>query len=184
MKPQQSVGVVGPTDVLLVEKTAGLSAGTLKNAAREVGVFLAEQSLGMVCVPVKGVPLWALEAYKQAGGNNSLALWPGRSEPLENGKETKPGNPELADRRRDDLAWGEGPFELAKSSDCLVSLGLSCGTMVEMIATKWMKGCPVLLVRSLMTGIPDEIAAELNLRYSASVESLKQDVLALLRQKN
>jgi hypothetical protein len=31
-----------------------------------------------------------------------------------------------------------------------------------------------------MTGIPDEIAAELDIRYSDSVESLKQNILNLL----
>ena len=180
MTQPKCVGIVGPTNVPLMEEKAGLSPGTLERAAREIGAFLAGRSLGMVCVPVKGVPLWALEAYKQSGGENSLALWPGLTDQFDPDTQTTPGNPKLADEMREDLTWGEEPFELAKISDCLISIGLSCGTMVEMIATKWMKGRPVLTVAPLMTGIPDEIAAELDIRYSDSVASLKQDILNLL----
>jgi hypothetical protein len=175
--PPNRVGVVGPTNVPLMEKKAGLLPGTLENAAREVGAFLAAQSLGMVCIPVNGVPLWALEAYKAAGGNDSLALWPGRSDPIENGIELKTGNPALADRMRDDVKLGEAPFELAKCSGCLVSIGLSCGTMLEIIATKWMGRRPVFWVDALISGFPDEIAAELDIRHNGSVGFMKQNIL-------
>ena len=167
------VGVVGPTNVALMEEKAGLPSGTLEAVAAEIGGFLAEQSLGMVCVPVKGVPLWALEGYKRAGGKDALALWPRPSNLAETSQAQTLGSPELADRVRDDLTWGEEPFELARVSDCLVALGLSCGTMIEMVATKWIKNTPVLAVRSLMTGIPAEIAVELDLRFCDTVDSLK-----------
>ena len=169
----QCVGIIGPTNVALMEEKAGLPSGTLKAAADEIGVFLAEQSLGMVCVPIKGVPLLALEGYKRAGGKDSLALWPRSPDMAESSTAQTQGKPELADRVRDDLTWGDEPFELARISDCLVALGLSCGTMIEMVATKWIKNTPVLAVRSLMTGIPAEVAAELDLRFCDGVESLK-----------
>jgi hypothetical protein len=169
----QCVGIIGPTNVALMEEMAGLPSGKLESVAGEIGGFLAEQSLGMVCVPVKGVPLWALEGYKRAGGKDSLALWPRPSNAAETSQAQTLGSPELADRVRDDLTWGEEPFELARICDCLVVLGLSCGTMIEMVATKWIKNTPVLAVRSLMTGIPAEIAAELDLRFCDTVDSLK-----------
>ena len=169
----QCVGIIGPTNVALMEEKAGLPSGTLKAAADEIGVFLAEQSLGMVCVPLKGVPLWALEGYKRTGGEDALALWPRPPDAAEISQAQARGRPELADRVRDDLTWGEEPFELARISGCLVALGLSCGTMIEMVATKWIKNTPVLAVSSLMTGIPAEIAAELDHRSCDSVESLK-----------
>lgn len=174
------VGIVGPTSVELIERQVGLSTGTLERAATEIGAFLAEQSLGMVCVPVKGVPLWALEAYKRAGGMNSFALWPSFSEQPESSKQTSRGNPELADRMRDDLTWGEEPFELAKASDCLVAIGLSCGTMIEVAVTKWIKQKPVFVVTSLITQIPAEFACELDLRYCDDIDSLKRGVVDLL----
>jgi hypothetical protein len=167
------VGIIGPTNPALMEERAGLVSGTLEAAAAEIGVFLADQSLGMVCVPLKGVPLWALESYKRAGGKDALALWPRPSSVAETSQAQSQGCPELAHRVRDDLTWGEEPFELARISDCLVAIGLSCGTMIEMVATKWIKNTPVLAVRSLMTGIPSEIAAELDLRCCDSVDTLK-----------
>jgi hypothetical protein len=169
----QRIGIIGPTNAALMEEKAGLPSGTLKAAAYEIGAFLADQSLCMVCVPVKGIPLWALESYKRAGGKDALALWPRPSSVAETSQAQSQGRPELAHRVRDDLTWGEEPFELARISDCLVVLGLSCGTMIEMVATKWIKNTPVLAVRSLMTGIPAEIATELDLRCCDSVDTLK-----------
>ncbi len=180
MAHTKRVGVVGPTSVSLIEEKIGLSPGTLQNAAGEIGAFLAHESLGMVCVPVTGVPLWTLEAYKQANGRNSLALWPRSPEELESSTDTGRGNPNLADQVRDDLTWGDEPFELAKASDCLVAIGLSCGTIVELAVTKWIKQTPVLVVTSLMTQIPVEIACELDLRYCDDIAALKSTILDLL----
>jgi len=170
----QCVGIIGPTNVALMEQMAGLPSGTLEAAAAEIGVFLAHQSLAMVCVPVKGVPLWVLESYKRAGGKDALALWPTASSVAETSQAQSRGRPELAHRVRDDLTWGEEPFELARISDCLVVLGLSCGTMIEMVATKWIKNTPLLAVSSLMTGIPAEITAELDLKFCDDVDTLKE----------
>lgn len=174
------VGIVGPTNVALIEEKAGLPAGILERAAREIGAFLAAQSLGMACVPVEGVPLWALEGYKETQGTYSLAFWPRMSNEPEGSTDTSRGNPGLADQVRDDLTWGDEPFELAKASDCLAVIGLSCGTMVEMVATKWIKQTPVLVVTSLITQIPVEVACELNLNYCDDIASLKQSITDLL----
>jgi hypothetical protein len=174
------IGIVGPTNTALIEKAAGLSAGALKKTAHEIGAFLAQQSLPMACVPVKGVPLWALEAFHQAGGRDSLALWPRLGDPFEAGTQTTPGKPELAGQMRDDLTWAEEPFELAKICRCMIAIGLSCGTLVEIIATKWMKRRPVFCLSHLITAIPDEIVAELNIRYCDSVARLKQDLSDLM----
>jgi hypothetical protein len=48
--------------------------------------------------------------------------------------------------------------------------------MIEIAATKWIKNTPVLAVRALMTGIPAEIAAELDLRYCDTLTDL-QDII-------
>ena len=180
MSQSKWVGIVGPTNTTLMAETIGLPTGALEEAAREIGAFLAGQSLPLACVPVKGVPLWALEAYHQAGGQDSLALWPGLGDQFEAGTQTTPGKPELAGQMRDNLTWAEEPFELAKICRCIVAIGLSCGTMVEIIATKWMKRRPVLCLSHLMTAVPAEIAAELNIRYCDSVARLKQDLSDLM----
>lgn len=170
------VGIVGPTNTQLVEEKVGLQTGTLESAAREIGAFLAAQSLGIVCAPMQGVALWALEAYKQASGMNSLALWP-RSEGLPEGSTaTGRAKPDLADRVENDLSWGDAPFELAKASGCLAAIGLSCGTIVEIAVTKWIDRMPVFVVNSLMTRIPVEVASELDIRYCNDITDLKRNL--------
>ena len=176
----QRVGIIGPTNPTLMEERAGLVSGTLEAVAGEIGEFLAEKPLAMVCVPLKGVPLWALEGYRLFGGKDALALWPRPGSVAETSQAQSLGRPELAHCVRDDLTWGEEPFELARISDCLVAIGLSCGTMIEMVATKWVKNTPVLVVRSLMTGIPAEIAAELDLRFCDGVDVLKDMICKTL----
>jgi hypothetical protein len=178
MTSSKTAAIIGPTRMSLMEEKAGLSPGAMERAAREMGAFLAEESLGMVCVPVTGVPLTALTAYKAAGGSHSLALWPELTDAVKEKAEATRGNPELADRIRDDLIWKEAPFELARESDCLIAIGLSCGTMLEIIATKFIQRRPVLVLRPLMSGIPEEIAADLDLRYSDSISMLQREVKA------
>ena len=167
------IGVIGPTNATLIENKVGLSDRTLEGATREISTFLAKNSFALACVPARGVGLWALESYKNARGTDSLALTPTFSGQTKDSLDETHRNALMADRVRDDLTWGEEPFELARISDCLVVLGLSCGTMIEMVATKWIKNTPVLAVRSLMTGIPAEIAVELDLRICDTVDSLK-----------
>jgi len=57
------VGVIGPTDVALIESVVPLPTGTLERAARRFGAFLAQHCLDLICVPDRGVALWALESY-------------------------------------------------------------------------------------------------------------------------
>jgi len=84
----------------------------------------------------------------------------------------------LAHRIRNDLTWGEEPFELAKACDCLAALGLSCGTLIEMIATKWLKKPPVFAVASFMSQILVEVFSEIEVSIFDKLEEL-ETVLAV-----
>ena len=59
-------------------------------------------------------------------------------------------------------------------------IGLSCGTLVEAAATKWVGRTPVLAVTSLMTGIPVEIACELDLRTCNDLACLKREIVEIV----
>lgn len=61
------VGVIGPTNAALIERTSGLELGSLEAVARRIGFLLASKGTAMVCVPDRGVGLWALDAYFHAG---------------------------------------------------------------------------------------------------------------------
>jgi hypothetical protein len=53
--------------------------------------------------------------------------------------------------------------------------------MLEMVATKWIGRKPLLVVRSLMTGIPAKIAADLDLQYCDDDDALRDAVPDILR---
>ena len=173
------IGVIGPTNTSLIESKINLPNGTLESAARHLGEFLAENSFALVSVPARGVGFWVLESYEKAGGPDSLALTPYAEEQSKDYADKVRQNASLARRLRDDLTWGAEPFELAKACDCLVALGLSCGTLMEMIATKWLKGPPIFTVASFMSQIPDEVLAEIEVIYFDKLEELENALLRL-----
>ena len=168
------IGVIGPTNAELIERTVGLAEGTLKAASRRLGKFLADNSFGISSVPALGVGLWSMESYLGAGGADALAFAPHAKEQSEEYIERIRKNASSAHRMVDDVTWGEEPFELAKACDCLVVIGLSCGTLIEMIATKWMQGPPVYAVSSLLTAIPAEIRAEIDVVFFEGDDELEQ----------
>jgi hypothetical protein len=173
------IGVIGPTNATLIENKVGLSDGTLEGATREIGTFLAKNSFALACVPARGVGLWALESYKNARGTDSLALTPTFSGQTKDSLDETHRNALMADRVRDDLTWGEEPFELARACDFLVVIGLSCGTLIEIIATKWIKGPAILAVSSFISQIPIEVLSELDIRFCENIQALKAALLEL-----
>ncbi len=175
------IGVICPTNAELIEKTAGLAAGTLEAASRRLGKFLAENSFGISGVPARGVGLWSMESYLEAGGADALAFAPHAKEQSEEYIARIRKNASSAHRVVDDVTWGEEPFELAKACDCLAVIGASCGTFVEMIATKWMQGPPVYAVSSLLTAIPAEILAEIDVAFFEGLDEL-EDAMGRLNQ--
>jgi hypothetical protein len=52
--------------------------------------------------------------------------------------------------------------------------------MVEMAATKWVKETPALVVSSLLTHIPVEVASELDIRYCDNIASLEAEILKIV----
>lgn len=177
MGRNKRIGIIGPTSTDLIEQTVGLAAGTLEQTSREMGAFLAENRFAMVSVPARGVGLWSMESYKEAGGDDALALAPKAAGSATESSDKTRNNARKADQVRDDLTWGDEPVELAKASDFLVVIGLSCGTLMEMVATKWLKAPPLLVDASLITRIPDEVLAELDVRFFENMAALKAYLL-------
>jgi len=173
------IGVIGPTNTSLIENTINLPGGTLESAAGHLGKFLAENSFALASVPARGVGLWVLESYEKAKGPDSLALTPYAAEQSKEYADKVRRNAGLAHRVRDDLTWGDEPFELAKACDCLATLGLSCGTLIEMIATKWLKKPPVFAVASFMSQIPVEVLSEIEVSFFDKLEELENALLTL-----
>ena len=178
------VGVIGPTNVELIESLVPLAPGTLEIAARGIGAFLAKNSMGLVSVPDRGVGLWVLEGYCRSGGNNSLALSPSGADTLDDCKDLTPHHVSMANQVRTDLSWDEAPAQLVRESDCFVCIGLSCGTIIELACTKWIRRFPVLVVDSFMTGLPIEVTSELDVRLTSNIEQTEKLLLELAKESD
>ena len=173
------VGVIGPTNVELIESLVPLAPGTLESAARRMGAFLAHNFMGLVSVPDRGVGFWVLEGYRSSGGENSLALSPTGADTLDNCKDLTPRHVSMADQVRKDLSWEEAPAQMAKEANCFVCIGLSCGTIIELAWTKWIRRIPVLVVESFITGLPIEIMSELDVRLNRNIDETEKLLLEL-----
>jgi hypothetical protein len=170
------VGVIGPTDVALIERVVSLHMGTLERTARRFGVFLAQNCLDLVCVPDRGVALWALESYRESGGNQAFALSPVGADTLDDPRDETPTHTRLAQSVRRDMTWDEAPAEMVRECDCFVCFGLSCGTLVELAWTKWIKQFPVFVMQPYVSGIPIEIASEIDLRLFNTLDDIEDAV--------
>ena len=176
------VGVIGPTNVELIESVVPLPAGTLESAARRIGVFLANNDFGLVSVPDRGVGLWVLEAYRSSGGDNSLALSPSGADTLDNCEEQTPHHVSMASQVRTDLTWEEAPTQMVRESHCFICIGLSCGTIIELASTKWLGRFPVLVVKPFITGLPIEVMSEINVRLTSNIEQTERLLLELAKE--
>jgi len=178
------VGVIGPTNVQLIESVVPLVPGTLETAARRTGAFLAKNSMGLVSVPDRGVGLWVLEGYRSSGGDNSLALSPTGSDTLDNCMDLTRRHVSMANQLRTDLSWEEAPAQMVRESDCFVCIGLSCGTIIELASTKWMGRFPVLVVDSFITGLPIEVTSELDVRLCRNIDQTENLLLELAKESD
>jgi hypothetical protein len=146
-----------------------------------MGVFLANNSMGLVSVPHRGVGLWVLESYWKSGGDNSLALSPTGADTLDDATSQTGSHVFMANRVRRDLSWEEAPAELVRESDCLVCIGLSCGTIIELASTKWIRR-RVLVVEPFITGLPIEVTSELDVRLCTSMDQMEELLIKLTKK--
>jgi len=52
----------------------------------------------------------------------------------------------------------------------LLCIGLSCGTIAEVAWTKWVGNTPVVVIKSLVSGIPPEVEVETDLHWVEDLE--------------
>jgi hypothetical protein len=87
-------------------------------------------------------------------------------------KETSecPKHRHLCDVVIDDLTWTEQFPRICQLAEIMLCIGLSCGTIGEIVWTKWVGGPPVVVIEPLISGIPPEIMAETDIRLVADLE--------------
>jgi len=164
------VAIIGPTDVLKVASAAGLEAEAYQRCVTQAATQLARRGYELVVVPDRGIGLWAAEVYRQAGGPKVIGLIPGGGTDFEEEMSECHKHRHLCDVVIDDLTWPEQFLRICQLAEVMLCIGLSCGTMGEIVWTKWVGGPPVVVIEPLISGIPPEIRAETDIRLVADLE--------------
>lgn len=164
------IGIIGPTDIQVTARAAGLDPAVCEQAAQEAGKSLARHGHEVVVVPDRGVALLAAQAYRAAGGTRLIGIIPYGGTSAQAATSCCQSHRSLCDETVEDLSWTEQHERICQLSDVLLCIGLSCGTLSEIAWTKWVGNTPVVVIRPLVSGIPPEMAAETNLHWVEGLE--------------
>lgn len=159
------VAVLGPTNIAAVAASAGLNADDYVRVAQQAGAQLAAGGYELLVVPDRGVAVHAAAAYREAHGPRLIGLFPsGGNGVLDVSAIRLDEHRYLCDQAIDGLSWHDQHPHICQMADIMLVIGLSCGTMGEMIWTKWAR-TPAVVIRPLVSGIPPEILAEANIHF-------------------
>jgi hypothetical protein len=163
MSDMPIIGVLGPSNITRTAGAADIDPDRLVAAAHAVGARIAEHGWAMIVVPDRGVAVSAMDGYLAAGGTRLIGLCPasGVCEPA--ATESIRMQRARCHELRDDLTWYEQHHTIGVISDAMITIGLSCGTVAELAWTKWNPAAPpVSLIAGTASGLPPELAVELN----------------------
>lgn len=163
------VAIIGPTDVPKIASAVGLEAEAYQRCVTEAASELAWQSHELVVVPDRGIGLWAAEVYRQAGGPSLIGLIPSGGTGIQEEIAECQKHRHLCHVVIDDLTWPEQFLRICQLAEIMLCIGLSCGTIGEIVWTKWVGGPPVVVIEPLVSGIPPEIRAETDTRLVADL---------------
>ena len=164
------VGIIGPTDIDVTSKAAGLDPAVCKRTAVVAGEGLAHRGHTVVLVPDRGVAALAAQAYRAAGGPHLIGIIPHGGTSAQAAAACCESHRDLCHETVEDLSWNAQHERICQLADVLVCIGMSCGTIAELAWTKWVGNTPIIAIRPLMSGIPPEVEAETDVRW---VEDLK-----------
>jgi hypothetical protein len=165
------VGIIGPTSIEVTSRAARRDPAACESAARAAGEGLAKRGCELVLVPDRGVALLAAQAYRAAGGQRLIGIIPHGGTPTQAATTRCEDHRHLCHDTVEDLSWTGQHERICQLSDVLLCIGLSCGTLSEIAWTKWVGDTPVLILRSTVSGIPPEMAAETDLHWVEDLET-------------
>jgi predicted Rossmann-fold nucleotide-binding protein len=154
------VGLIGPTNLVRISAASGIPLKVYQDAATEAGKRIAEAGAAIALVPDRGVALHGLSGYRAAGGRWVIGLLP------EGGPSDAEATANCVENASDcheiirGFTWHHQHANICLLSDLFVCVGLSCGTLAEIVWTKWTKRPRVLAIKDTFTAIPVEILAE------------------------
>lgn len=137
---------MGPTNLIKVSQASRIPVALYESCAASVGSLLARHGCDLVVVPDRGVAVIAMEAHKVAGGPKIIGLVPEGGESDPEATENCLARINQCDEVMTGFSWAEQHAVLCRASEALVCVGLSCGTMAEIVWTKWMPGRQVFVL--------------------------------------
>jgi hypothetical protein len=173
------VGIIGPTDIDLTSRAAGLDTALCRRTAVQAGEGLAQRGDTVVLVPDRGVAVLAAEAYRAAHGPRLIGIIPHGGTSAQAATTCCEDHRDLCHETVEDLSWNAQHERICQLADVLLCIGLSCGTIAEMAWTKWVGNTPVIVIRPLISGIPPEVEAETDVRWVEDLESVYELLDAL-----
>ena len=159
------VAIIGPTDIDVTSRAAGLDPAVCKRTAVEAGAGLAQRGDTVVLVPDRGVALLAAQAYRIAGGPCLIGIIPHGGTSAQAATTCCENHRDLCHATVEDLSWNAQHERICQLADVLVCIGMSCGTLAEIAWTKWVGNTPVIVIRPLVSGIAPEVEAETDIRW-------------------
>jgi len=165
------VAVVGPTNIAAVAASANRDPEEYVRVARQAGAQLAARGYELLVVPDRGVAVCAAEAYREAHGPRLIGLFPrGGNGVVDASIIRLDEHRHLCDEAIDSLTWAEQHPTLCALADILLVIGLSCGTMGELVWTKWTR-TPAVVIQPLISGLPPEVLAEAHIHFVPDLAS-------------
>nr|MBC7244042.1 hypothetical protein [Chloroflexota bacterium] len=177
------VGIIGPTDIQVTSRAAGLDPSVCERVAKAAGAGLAQRGYEVVLVPDRGVALLAAQAYREAGGRRLIGIIPHGGTSAQEATACCERHRHLCHETVEDLTWTGQHECIAQLADVLVCIGLSCGTIAEIAWTKWVGQTSVVIIKPLISGIPPEVEAETNLHWVEDLDGVYQFLEKLAAQE-
>jgi hypothetical protein len=169
------VAVVGPTNLLKAEIAGAISENAIISAASAVGEMLAAQGRQLLCIPDNGVGRAVFNAYAaRRPAHLPHVLAPVDDATLGSRSHTEwlanLGFPATVDRN---VTWAEQARVLAERADAIVALGLSVGSVQEILWTKWIPR-PVFMSLDVSSRLPVELRQDLTIFELPHIKALVQ----------
>jgi len=181
------VAILGPGEISIISKYSKAKEKEVKEFIEEFGKWLAGQDIELIIAVDRGIAFEIAKVYKKNNGKKVYGVNPQSHEKYNKEEAIKPFM-EVVDEEIKVSSWYHLNGEIASFSDISVSLGLSCGTMADIVFLyfhyKYL-GCKTKLLMYLpfmSSELPPEVEQGLSIKgrkfeYVSSISELKEKIL-------
>jgi len=186
------VAVLGPGNIELISKHSKMNEQEVQELIDELGKFLASEDVELIMAADRGIAFEVAKKYKKYGGKKVYGVNPQSHEKYKDGKQEaiKPYI-EVIDEEIKVASWYHLNGEIASFSDVAVVIGLSCGTMADIVFLyfhyKYLgsKTKLIMYLPSMSSKLHPEIEESLSVKgkkfeYARNFSDLKEKILEFM----